>query len=58
MGRDKSVNDLEKALNTFREDAWLVVALAAVLDYATQTGRVSYGEVMEIAGITPRKCCC
>jgi len=35
MGRDKPVNDLEKALNTFREDAWLVVALAAVLDYAT-----------------------
>jgi len=44
------VNNLEKALNTLFEDTWLVSFLAAVLARATNTGRISYGEIKEIAG--------
>jgi hypothetical protein len=50
MGRSKSVNNLERALNTLLEDARLVAALAAILAHASKTGTISYREVIEIAG--------
>jgi len=44
------VSKLEKALSSLFEDAELSTALAAVLAYASKTGRISYSEVAEIAG--------
>jgi hypothetical protein len=44
------MNNLEKALGDCLEDKELVTALAGVLSRASETGRISYHEVTEIAG--------
>jgi len=53
LGKGQLVNNLEKALSTLCEDAELTAALAAVLAYASKTGRISYSEVTEIVGYDP-----
>ena len=44
------MDKLEKALSALLEDAEVAVPLAAVLAYASKTGRISYNEVTEITG--------
>jgi hypothetical protein len=49
------VSNLEKALSGLLDDAELVTALAAILAHASETGRISYTEVAEIAGDSPEE---
>ena len=49
------MRNLEKALSGLLEDAELAAALAAVLAYASEAGRISYSEVMEIVGDNPEE---
>ena len=44
------MTNLERALSPLLEDAELAIALAAVLAYASKTGRISYSEAIEIVG--------
>jgi hypothetical protein len=44
------MDKLEKAISALLEDAEVAVPLAAVLAYASKTGRISYNEVTEITG--------
>jgi hypothetical protein len=49
------MTNIEKALSTLLEDAEITVPLAAVLAYASKTGRISYNKVAEIAGDSPEE---
>lgn len=49
------MSNLEKALSGLLEDAEPAAALAAVLAHASKTGRISYSEVMEVAGDNPQE---
>jgi len=49
------MSNLEKALGELLKNAELVAVLAAVLAYASKTGRISYSKVMEIAGENPEE---
>jgi hypothetical protein len=49
------VRNLEKILGALLGDADLVTALAAILARASETGRISYNEVTEIAGDSPEE---
>ena len=44
------MTNIEKALSTLLEDTEIAVPLAVVLAYASKTDRISYNEVVEIAG--------
>jgi len=49
------MNNLEKALGRLLKNDELAAVLAAVLAYASETGRISYSEVMEIVGENPEE---
>jgi hypothetical protein len=49
------MTSIEKALGTLLEDAEIAIPLAAVLTYASKTARISYNEVIEIAGDSPEE---
>ena len=49
------MDKLEKALSALLEDAEVAVPLAAVLAYASKTGRISYNGVTEITGDNPEE---
>jgi hypothetical protein len=52
---ENHMDKLEKALSALLEDAEVAVPLAAVLAYASKTGRISYNEVTEITGDNPEE---
>jgi len=47
------MTNIEQALSRLLKDAEIAIPLAAVLAYASKTGRISYNEVTEIAGDNP-----
>jgi hypothetical protein len=47
------MTNIEKALRTLLENIEIVAPLAAILEYACETGRISYSEVVEISGDNP-----
>jgi len=49
------MDKLEKAISALLEDAEVAVPLAAVLAYASKTGRISYNGVTEITGDNPEE---
>jgi len=49
------MNNLEKALSGLLKNDELAAFLAAVLAYASKTGRISYSEVTEIVGENPEE---
>jgi hypothetical protein len=49
------MSNLAKALSGLLKNDEPAAILAAVLAYASKTGRISYGEVMEIAGENPEE---
>jgi len=52
---ENHMDKLEKALSALLEDAEVAVPLAAVLAYASKTGRISYNGVTEITGDNPEE---